>query len=419
MRHVVALPIHAYRALVSPLLGARCKYHPSCSRYALDALEEYGVVRGARPRRLAASALQPVEPRRRRLRARPDALQGAPMRPAHPDREHPHRLLEWLHASVGLPWAWAIVVLTLIVRMVILPLTIKQIRSMQRLQVHAPELKAIQQKYKNDKHEDERGGHEVLPREQREPSRVVPPAPPPDPDLLRALLRPARTSRRRSSRTTRTPTSAGSTSSRTSPRTSTRTGRAGCSSSSTSAASSPRRTSCRRRWTRGSATIFLALPFLFIFFVINFPIGLMLYWSTTNLWTVGQGLVTRRLVPKPQPPPKRTSRTPPKAEAARLRHGAPRRRPAARRPSRPGAASSASAGARRRARGRGGERARKPRPRPTASSRARARPSARPSGRRCASSSGASPGSTRRASASRWSPRASAACSASARCRRA
>ena len=48
-------------------------------------------------------------------------------------------------------WAWSIVVLTLIVRIVILPLTIKQIRSMQRLQVHAPELKAIQQKYKHDK----------------------------------------------------------------------------------------------------------------------------------------------------------------------------------------------------------------------------------------------------------------------------
>ena len=66
--------------------------------------------------------------------------------------------------------------------------------------------------------------------------------------------------------------------------------------------------------------IFFALPFLAVLFIINFPIGVMLYWSTTNLWTVGQGLVTRRLVPKPEPPAKRTSRTPPKeapaAEAA-------------------------------------------------------------------------------------------------------
>jgi len=36
----------------------------------------------------------------------------------------------------------------------------------------------------------------------------------------------------------------------------------------------------------------------------------MIYWLTTNLWTTGQGVVTRRLMPKPQVPPKRTSRTP-------------------------------------------------------------------------------------------------------------
>jgi putative membrane protein insertion efficiency factor len=46
MKHAVAVPIHAYRALISPLLGQRCKYHPSCSQYALDALREFGVVRG-------------------------------------------------------------------------------------------------------------------------------------------------------------------------------------------------------------------------------------------------------------------------------------------------------------------------------------------------------------------------------------
>jgi len=46
VRHIVALPIHAYRALLSPLLGQRCKYHPSCSQYALDALREYGALRG-------------------------------------------------------------------------------------------------------------------------------------------------------------------------------------------------------------------------------------------------------------------------------------------------------------------------------------------------------------------------------------
>ena len=46
MRQLVSAPIHAYRLLVSPLFGPRCKYYPSCSRYALDAIRELGVARG-------------------------------------------------------------------------------------------------------------------------------------------------------------------------------------------------------------------------------------------------------------------------------------------------------------------------------------------------------------------------------------
>src|SRR5918912_4034466 len=60
-------------------------------------------------------------------------------------------ILEWLHTTLNLPWAWAIIVLTLLVRIVLVPLTVKQIHSMQKLQQHAPELKALQQKYKHDK----------------------------------------------------------------------------------------------------------------------------------------------------------------------------------------------------------------------------------------------------------------------------
>ena len=63
--------------------------------------------------------------------------------------------------------------------------------------------------------------------------------------------------------------------------------------------------------------IFFALPFLFIPFIINFKAGLVLYWATTNLWTVGQGIVTRRLVPRTKvAPQKKSSRTPPRAETA-------------------------------------------------------------------------------------------------------
>ena len=46
-RTVAQLPIHAYRRLLSPAAPARCKYHPSCSAYALQAIESYGILRGA------------------------------------------------------------------------------------------------------------------------------------------------------------------------------------------------------------------------------------------------------------------------------------------------------------------------------------------------------------------------------------
>jgi YidC/Oxa1 family membrane protein insertase len=59
----------------------------------------------------------------------------------------------------------------------------------------------------------------------------------------------------------------------------------------------------------------MVLPIAFIPLISRFPTGLVLYWMTTNLWTVGQGLVTRRLAPKPVVPPKRSSRTPSKQQA--------------------------------------------------------------------------------------------------------
>jgi YidC/Oxa1 family membrane protein insertase len=46
--------------------------------------------------------------------------------------------------------------------------------------------------------------------------------------------------------------------------------------------------------------IMFALPFVFTVFIINFQAGLIVYWITTNVWTIGQQLVVRKLYPKPQ-----------------------------------------------------------------------------------------------------------------------
>lgn len=45
-RRALVAPIRAYQRVVSPLLPPRCKYAPSCSHYAAQALQEYGILRG-------------------------------------------------------------------------------------------------------------------------------------------------------------------------------------------------------------------------------------------------------------------------------------------------------------------------------------------------------------------------------------
>jgi putative membrane protein insertion efficiency factor len=46
LRRAVTLPIRAYQYAISPMFGPRCKYYPSCSEYAVQAVEGYGILRG-------------------------------------------------------------------------------------------------------------------------------------------------------------------------------------------------------------------------------------------------------------------------------------------------------------------------------------------------------------------------------------
>ena len=46
-RAAATFPIRLYRRLISPAFGQRCKYHPSCSAYALQAVRSYGILRGS------------------------------------------------------------------------------------------------------------------------------------------------------------------------------------------------------------------------------------------------------------------------------------------------------------------------------------------------------------------------------------
>ncbi len=76
LAHLVALPVRAYRLLASPWVGHGCRYQPTCSAYALEALERHGAFRGSwltlrrigRCHPLGGSGYDPVPPARDKRR---------------------------------------------------------------------------------------------------------------------------------------------------------------------------------------------------------------------------------------------------------------------------------------------------------------------------------------------------------------
>ena len=46
LAYIVSLPVRVYRAVFSPWVGFNCRYHPTCSAYAMEALEKHGVLKG-------------------------------------------------------------------------------------------------------------------------------------------------------------------------------------------------------------------------------------------------------------------------------------------------------------------------------------------------------------------------------------
>ena len=234
-------------------------------------------------------------------------------------------LLIWLHTAIGLSWGWAIVVVVVMVRLVLVPLAVLQVRSMMRLQRHAPELKALQAKHKGDK---QRLNEEVMKfyREKKvNPAASCLPILPqipifialffvlrdfntevigplfPDSDVTFVRIVPDITAKLLTHWTgplllviyVVSQLVSGLLALRSTPVT------------------DPRQ-------ARLQKIMFTVLPFIIIPFAIRFPVGLMIYWITTNLWTAGQGIVTRKLIPRPDnsEPEKRSSRTLSKEELA-------------------------------------------------------------------------------------------------------
>lgn len=87
-REVVVAPVRAYQRVISPLLGPRCRYAPTCSDYAVQAIREYGILRGLvlaawrllRCNPFSNGGLDPVSAQRLFRRRRTGAQWGAEQR---------------------------------------------------------------------------------------------------------------------------------------------------------------------------------------------------------------------------------------------------------------------------------------------------------------------------------------------------
>jgi YidC/Oxa1 family membrane protein insertase len=231
--------------------------------------------------------------------------------------------LEEFHTTFGLSWAWSIIALTICVRMLLVPLTVRQIHSMQRMQEHLPEMKAIQKRYKNDRKKQNEELMKFYRENQINPASSCLPILPQIPIFfaLYFVLR-----HFDDDIYPKYPASALDWLNFVPDITA----NIGDHWSGYVLLTVYIGSQIASTWFMPMATtsqaqryIFLALPLVFALFIINppggatFPVGLLLYWMTTNLWTVGQGIVTRRLrTQMQQAPAKRSSRTPPKSETA-------------------------------------------------------------------------------------------------------
>ena len=223
-------------------------------------------------------------------------------------------LMSWalvhLHEITG-SWSWSIVALTIIVRMLLVPLTVRQIHSMQNLQAHAPEMKAIQTRWKHDRQRMNQEMMAFYKENQINPAASCLPMLAQFPvfislffvlkDFEKEIFRQSGGSLDWLGLVDITQ------------KVSVGWGPVLIAVYVTSQLLSTYLMSTAMQ-SQSQRIMIMVLPVVFLPFILRFPSGLMIYWLTTNLWTTGQGIVTRRLMPRPAAPPKRSSRTAPKDE---------------------------------------------------------------------------------------------------------
>jgi YidC/Oxa1 family membrane protein insertase len=210
-------------------------------------------------------------------------------------------VLQFFHDSVGLSWGMSIIALTVVTRAVLIPLTYKQLKGMRAMQALQPQIKELQEKYKNDKHRMQQEMKRFYKENKVNPLASCLPLLAQLPVfitlfyVLRHELPPDM----------------------------------GCPEAGHCAAYGAEFLfihDLTGKATGGELiallilyvgtqlasgavmavtadksqrTMMFLLPLVFVPFILKFPAGLILYWITTNFWTIGQQLAIKRIVPPP------------------------------------------------------------------------------------------------------------------------
>jgi YidC/Oxa1 family membrane protein insertase len=208
-------------------------------------------------------------------------------------------VLKFFHDNAGLSWGGAIIALTILTRAILIPLTYRQLKGMRAMQALQPQIKEIQEKYKNDRQRMQQEMMRFYQENKVNPFATCIPllAQIPVFITLFSVLR------------NELPADIGC-----------QAGHCGSEASflfindltakahgaeliallvlyvGTQLVSSMVMTITADKSQR---MMMMLLPFVFVIFVVNFPAGLVLYWITTNFWTIGQQYTIQRLIPAP------------------------------------------------------------------------------------------------------------------------
>lgn len=227
------------------------------------------------------------------------------------------QVLLFFHDTVGTGWGLSIILLTITVRVLLLPLTLRQVKSMQRLQLLAPEMKAIQQKYREDKQRQQQEMMKFYRENRVNPLASCLPLLLQLPFFIALFYMLQKDLRLDICGQDAVPCSEATIAQFRS---------VGAVPGSESFLFIPDLTNkatgavlvvlllmyvasqiasgllSSASMDRNQRMIMLGLPILFVAFIINFPAGLMVYWITTNCWTIVQQLIVRKTVGLPQKP---------------------------------------------------------------------------------------------------------------------